>query len=128
MRRRALLPVATLAAFAVMAPSCLSPTLPLPPPDAPDAISVPGTNGMWQISGDCVAGAIVTVFDTNTGRGVLAEDLAKVGTYTVGLTGTACDSVWVEQQTADGASTSEPTFFVLEAVASGQPVDPNACP
>ena len=38
MRGRALLPVVALAACAALAASCLSPTLPLPPPDLPEDI------------------------------------------------------------------------------------------
>jgi hypothetical protein len=127
MRRRALTTVAALAAFATMAASCLSPTLPLPPPDAPESISGPNSTGLWQISGNCVAGAIVSVFNTNTGRGEEEEDLANTGTYSVTIAGTECDIVSVEQATTAGAA-SESTTFTLQAVSSGEAVNPNACP
>lgn len=110
-----------------MAASCLSPTLPLPPPDAPEGISGPSSAGLWQISGNCVVGAIVTVFNTKTGRGEVAEDLANAGTYSVTIAGSACDLVWVDQETT-GGDASASTTFTLQSVASGQAVDPGACP
>jgi hypothetical protein len=126
MRRRALLAVAALAAFATMVASCLSPTLPLPPPDQPESISL-ATNGFWQVSGNCVAGSIVTVFNTKTGILAGVEDLGQTGTYHITIPGTECDLAWVEQETVEGVA-SAPTEFVLEAFANGQPVDPTACP
>ncbi len=126
MRRRALLTLAALAAYAMMAASCLSPTLPLPPPDVPDAIAAPSANALWQISGTCIPGAFVWVFNTNTASGVGVEDVAKTGSYHVAIGGTQCDTVWVQQQTVD--DTSAQTYFVLEPFANGEPTNPSACP
>jgi len=128
MRRHPLLPIAGLAALATMAASCLSPTLPLPPPDLPEAISPPTSNGLWQVVGNCIPGAFVTVFNPNTSppTGTVVEDVARAGTYNVAIAGTECQLVWVEQQTEDG--TSAQTFFVLQAFANGEPVNPQACP
>ncbi len=94
--RRPLVLFAALAVFATTA-SCLSPTLPLPPPDVPDAIEQDPT-GLWQISGTCIKGSYVTVFDTVSHRGIVVEDVNQSGAYHVALPGKACDFVWVMQQ------------------------------
>lgn len=123
--RRALLSLAGLVVLATTA-SCLSPTLPLPPPDHPDAISQ-GANGLWQISGTCDLGAFVTVFNNVSHRGDVVEDVARIGSYHVTIPGNACDSVWVWQETLDGGK-STPTSFVLQNWSNGAPVGPTACP
>jgi hypothetical protein len=122
--RRPLLSYVALAVLATTA-SCLSPTLPLPPPDQPDAISQDSA-GLWQISGTCIRGALVTVFDTVTHRGIVVEDVTGSGAYHVALPGNACDLVWVTQETSDGAA-SPATGFVLETWAHGEPVG-TPCP
>jgi hypothetical protein len=124
--RRLLIALAILAALATTAPSCLSPTLPLPPPDQPDAIMQDST-GLWQIVGHCTLGADVDVQNTRTGRGVTEQDLANQGTYHVALAGKACDLARVEETETDDSRTP-PTFFVLQAYSNGAPVDPSACP
>jgi hypothetical protein len=124
--RRLLIALAMLAALATTAPSCLSPTLPLPPPDLPDGALLDST-GLWQISGHCTPGALVSVFNTRTGRGVQVEDLADLGIYHVALAGRACDQIRMEEQETDGDVT-QPNFFLLQAYINGAPVDPNACP
>ena len=120
-------PLSTLAALAVLATtaSCLSPTLPLPPPDVPDSVSE-GSTDLWQISGTCIPGALVTVFDTVTNRGMVVEDAARIGSYHVSLAGQACDFVWVMQETSDG-NISGQTGFVLQATVNGEPVG-TPCP
>jgi hypothetical protein len=124
--RRLVIALAILAAFATTAPSCLSPTLPLPPPDHPDDILQDGT-GLWQISGHCTIGALVSVFDTTTHRGVQVQDFTNQGIYHVAIAGNACDLIRVEETETDGSET-EPTLFVLEAYGNGGPVDPTSCP
>jgi hypothetical protein len=120
-------PLSTLAALAVLATtaSCLSPTLPLPPPDQPDTISV-GSNNIWQISGTCIAGSLVTVFDTVSHSGIVVQDVNQIGSYHVALPGQACDFVWVMQETSDG-DVSGQTGFVLETTLNGEPVG-TPCP
>jgi hypothetical protein len=120
-------PLSILAALAVLATtaSCLSPTLPLPPPDQPETISEDST-GLWQISGTCIAGALVTVFDTVSHRGIVVQDVAQVGSYHVALPGQACDFVWVMQETEDG-DVSAQTGFVLQSTLNGEPVG-TPCP
>lgn len=124
--RRVQLALAALAVLAASVSSCLSPTLPLPPPDVPDAIDV-DTNGLWQISGHCDPGSLVTVFNAKTARGVVVQDVNESGFYHVELTGQPCDLAWVQEQTLDG-DVSPQTRFVLEAFSQGEPVDPNTCP
>jgi predicted small lipoprotein YifL len=123
--RRALATLVALAVLAATAASCLSPTLPLPPPDQPDTI-VASSDNLWEISGECVAGALVTVFNARTNRGVVVEDATDSGSYAVALPGLACDPVWVQQSNSNGESSA--TSFVLQAYQDGSPVDPNACP
>jgi hypothetical protein len=125
MRRRPLLSLAALVALAPMVASCLSPTLPLPPPDQPENISQ-SSAGLWQVAGTCDAGAFVYVFNTSTGRGVFVEDKTGKGLYQVSLPGTQCDVAWVTQQVGDNESTE--TFFVLEPFTNGSVVDPTTCP
>jgi hypothetical protein len=117
----ALVPLAIIASTA----SCLSPTLPLPPPDQPEAIFQDAT-GLWQISGTCIKGAFVTVFDTVSHRGVVIEDVNQTGTYHVALPGQACDLVWVSQSVTDEEA-SPPTEFVLQGFANGEPTG-TPCP
>jgi Bacterial Ig domain len=120
------LPLAFVAlAMVASTASCLSPTLPLPPPDQPDAILQDST-GLWQISGTCIAGATVAVFDTVTHKGVLAQDFDNTGTYHVALVGQACDVVEITQTLADGEE-SPPTEIVLEGFVNGEPTG-TPCP
>lgn len=115
-------------AFAVAAllGGCLSPTLPLPPPEPPDQISPQAaTPGMWTIEGTCTAGALVTVFDEKTGVGVIVEDRDGDGRYQVELEASACDLAWVAQQ-VDTEESSRTSFVIQELTPSG-PKDPNAC-
>ncbi len=79
MRRRALLPLAALAVFAIFVASCLSPTLPLPPPQVETVATT--SDGQWQVSGSCLPGALITVFNTKTAHGVVVEDTANAGFY-----------------------------------------------
>src|SRR4051794_21278374 len=58
--------------------SCLSPTLPLPPPDV-DSVHASDTPGTWTITGTCEPGALVLVKDTATGLAFGVEDRARVG-------------------------------------------------
>lgn len=125
---RALLPALTVAVVTVASAGCLSPTLPLPPPEI-SSISQASTAGSWIISGDCTAGAIVVVLDTNTGEGVVFEDLHSTGFFTVTIEGSACDTVqpsnWEEDDSQDFLSTGQ--TLQLEATVDGEPTNPNGC-
>ena len=127
MRPRRLLTVLALAALSTLAASsCLSPTLPLPPPEVPSSITAGADPGTWDVSGDCDYGALVTVFNETTGRGVVVEDRARVGVYRVTLEGAKCDAAWVRQEVGGEESTSQ-TFVLAPYDASAPPGAP-ACP
>jgi len=123
MRRRAFLLVAALAALATTAAACLSPTLPLPPPEPESVASVSG--GQWQISGNCIPGAEVIVLDVKSGVGVVVEDLQHTGVFSVKLTGSACDPVSITQDS--GGADSAEASVLLQPYQNGFPVDPSAC-
>jgi hypothetical protein len=124
MRFRSLLSVATLAVLVPLAgASCLSPTLPLPPPDVPNAIVASTTTpGTWEVFGSCEAGATVFVFDMANGTGSIDEDLARTGSYHVTIAGAKCDQVTVSQEVDGQYSTG--TGFQLAAFTPGDPGDP----
>jgi hypothetical protein len=118
MHRRTLLRLVV--AFGIMTTaSCLSPTLPLPPPEQPEVIrpSVT-TTGSWEISGTCLAGAIVTVFNEETGRGVVIEDRNNTGRYRVELAADFCDFAWVSQE-LNQEDSARTTFVIQERTAAG---------
>ena len=110
MRRRQLLPLALGAAFALLGASCLSPTLPLPPPDIESVQST--DQRQWTIAGSCRPGAVVSVFNVTQNQGVLVEDLDFTGQFVVTLDATLCDSAWVSQVSRTEASAEAP--FVIE--------------
>lgn len=125
---RAWLHIALVAALGVLSGSaCLSPTLPLPPPEKPDTIHEEAAgSGTWTISGDCDAGAIVTVFNERTGEGAVIEDRDGNGRYTVTIKADLCDMAWVKQDI--GLDTSARTTFTIEDATTAGPTDPAACP
>jgi hypothetical protein len=120
---RRFLCVAVVATGASIASSCLSPTLPLPPPDPPSDIAQDVATGEWQVSGDCVPGATVLVVNNTTGRGAVVEDLDQSGSYSVAIAGKACDPASVTQMlNVDGSEESGgPTPFVLAPVSDAMP-------
>lgn len=98
MVRRTLLRVLTLVgAAALLGGGCLSPTLPIPPPDPPDSMHATAA-GLWQIAGDCSPGALVTVLNERTGRGAVVEDKAQTGRYVLEIAAEMCDPAWVMQE------------------------------
>lgn len=126
MRRCPLFSLVVLAAVvSVPAVSCLSPTLPLPPPDAPSTIVAGTTEGTWEVYGSANPWSTVTVFNDNTGRGVVVEDRTGSGGYHVTLAGAECDTAWLKQD-VDGIE-SAPTYFVLAPRDSSTPTDNPAC-
>lgn len=110
--------------FLVLA-GCVSPTLPLPPPDAPFGFSVQTATGEWTVTGSCLKGALVTVFNEDTGEGAVIEDRDQDGQYEVRIQAQRCDSGWVQQTL--GEDMSAPTPFVIQEMVNGLPVDPSAC-
>lgn len=120
MQRRAALRIAALAALAVSllaGAACLSPTLPLPPPEAPDTIRPSADHaGMWTINGDCYPGALVTLFNDRTQRGVVIKDSDENGRYSVEIEAEPCDLVqmWQDVATDEGTESSPTSSFVVE--------------
>ncbi len=127
--RRHRLALGLFAVGAGLLAGCLSPTLPLPPPDEPDSIRMGVCDGSvcsWEIAGSCDPGSRVTVIDEATGIGAVFEDRKNSGRYIVTLLARQCDlaSVTVER---DG-ETSSPTKFVIDPVLGGMPSpDAGAC-
>ena len=117
-----------LAICGALGAGCLSPTLPLPPPEEPNTIAQGACNGdvcEWQIEGDIDPGN--TVLITNTVSGSIAgEQDVDDGHYRVPLPGRLCDLVSIAQQNDVGERSAERTF-VLQPRANGSVVDPSAC-
>lgn len=124
MQRRKLSSLFAFAA-AALGGACLSPTLPLPPPEEPTAIELLGDGETWSIRGRASEGAQVIVLNEATGRGVVFEDRERAGTYTVVLPATACDLASVSIVLDGEASGS--TSFVVQERQGGVDVDPSTC-
>lgn len=123
MLRRSLLALLVLAGA-----SCLSPTLPLPPPEEPETVREASEAGTWQVAGTCSPGARVTVLNENTGRGVVFDDRDSAGTYSVTIEADACQVGSIVQEIAgDGESTSASTRFVFRTIQQGVAIDPSEC-
>ncbi len=84
------------------------------------------STGEWVISGNCLPGAEVIVLNTNTGEGVVVEDLHDAGVFSVAVAGKACDAVSITQ-TQGGVESAEASVL-LQAYQNGFAVDPSACP
>ena len=124
-RRRAACAVFLFLAATGLGTACLSPTLPLPPPGEPESIQPADTEGEWVVSGTCVPGALVTVFNQETGRGAVVEDIDNSGRYSLVIDGTRCDAAWIAQETGEDASPH--TVFVLQETTGSLPEDNGAC-
>ncbi|HEY4119250.1 MAG TPA: hypothetical protein VGM56_15395 [Byssovorax sp.] len=113
-----------LAFAALLAPGCLSPTLPLPPPDAPNVIreSAPGE---WLVAGDCTPGAIVTVLNLDTAEGIVFWDKLNTGLYAVTVKGAECDVAQLEENV--GGEASSTTDFALHRLDPAHPIDNPGC-
>lgn len=104
--------------------SCLSPTLPLPPPDV-DSITESSESGIWQIGGICTPGALVVVLNDTTGEGVVYEDRTQSGTWSVLLPAAQCDTAWVTEEYGDKKSSRN--NFVIDTISPAQPNGTGAC-
>jgi len=124
MQRRSLVRWFAAVTFLALA-GCVSPTLPLPPPEAPWALSVDPATSEWLITGTCLQGALVTVFNEETGQGSVIEDRDQDGLYELRLKAKRCDLAWVQHTLGQDASAT--TTFVIEEKVNGLPVDPQAC-
>lgn len=101
--------------------ACLAPTLPLPPPEAPDNIQPAAAAGQWQIAGGCTDGAIVLVKNERTGAIVGFEDDQYVGRYRVELAAERCDPAVVLEIVGDDATSG--ASFQIREIVGGVPQD-----
>ncbi len=104
--------------------ACLSPTLPLPPPEVPDAIAMSTEQGVWEVRGSNTPGSVVLVKNLSTGVIAGTEDKDSNGRYLVRIAGALCDRAEVYE--IIGTDTTDTTFFVLETVVNG--VSQGECP
>jgi len=131
MLRRAALRLTALAVSLLAAAACLSPTLPLPPPEDPDTIQPSAEHsGYWRVSGECYTGAMVTLFNDRTRKGVVVEDTDRNGRFSVEIEADVCDLVMISQEVVteeNGLETSSTSSFVIEERTSAGVVD-DICP
>jgi hypothetical protein len=109
MRRRSLLHLLLATAVTFVGTSCLSPTLPLPPPVVDSMTEL--AEGLWAISGQCQKGALVTVFNETQGQGAVVEDRDQSARFLVVLTANRCELGWASQVL--GTEGSRPESFVI---------------
>src|SRR5438105_1016148 len=114
MRRRALLNLALAGLVAMATSSCLSPTLPLPPPApaAPDLIQSGTAADTWRVVGRVPGNALATVFNQTAGKGEVMRVGAN-GQYDVMIAGQQCDLVNVFYELDQTFEDSEATQFDL---------------
>jgi hypothetical protein len=97
---------------------CVSPTLPLPPPE-PGEIHPAATPGAWTISGKSnEPHALVVVQNARTNEGVSVVTDATTGAYTVELEAKPCDTAEV-LELDDGTHEIGRTSFVIEPTTNG---------
>jgi hypothetical protein len=119
MRRRNFLLLGGLAGLtACLGTGCLSPTLPVPPPDAPEHISL-GADGMFELRGSCTPGALVLVKNLDNGTISGVEDRDANGRYFLRLAAEICSRAEIWEVIDDDVSGR--TFFVLEPKIAGEP-------
>jgi len=100
--------------------ACLSPTLPLPPPDEPENITADANEaGVFRVSGLCTPGSLVLVQNLATGLIWGLEDDDADGRYSIRVDGELCDPAEVSEIV--GSTTSDTTFFILESRVNGLP-------
>lgn len=99
--------------------ACLSPTLPLPPPEEPDSVGLSGDPNIWEVRGQCTPGALVLIQNLATGNIVGVEDQDADGRYLIRVEGQTCDPAEVSE--IIGSSSSDETFFLLEPRINGLP-------
>jgi hypothetical protein len=99
--------------------ACLSPTLPLPPPEAPESIRASTEEGIWEVRGDCTPGALVLVENHATGLISGIEDRDQDGRYLIRVAADRCDTAAVLEVIED--NTSAGTVFVVEPTTAGVP-------
>jgi len=109
-------------ALMVGASACLSPTLPLPPPEAPDSVSESSVgDGVWDVRGVCTPGARVLVKNTETGVIAGRDDDDYDGHYLIPIQADLCDFAVVYELVDDNAS--DGTGFTIQPTVNGLPDD-----
>ena len=111
------------ASFFALVAGCLSPTLPLPPPEEPGSIS--NADSEWTIVGTCIEGAEVVGYNEATGRGAVYLDREGTGVYTLTIEAAECDTLVLKQLLGDEAS--DETRVVLTETLDGVAQNPSAC-
>jgi len=125
MRRRFLSRLGLIAIVGALAgASCLSPTLPLPPPDV-ETVSQSSERGQWSVSGTCAPGALVIVFNDETGQGAVYEDRTLSGKWYVHLEAEQCDRAWASQERGTDSSTRTP--FTVDEITVDAPNGSGTC-
>jgi len=76
----------------LLASACLSPTLPLPPPNRPDTIEGPDENGYVRLTGTVPPEGIANALNRKTGRGV-SQRTVEDGRYDLLLGAEAGDEI-----------------------------------
>jgi hypothetical protein len=126
MRRRLLLRLGLTAIVGALAgASCLSPTLPLPPPELETVTQSPDPTH-WIVTGTCAPGALVTVLNDDTGTGVVYEDRTESGHWFVELEAEKCDRAWASQQY--GGDRSKRTNFTIDEITQDNSSGSGTCP
>lgn len=116
--------LAALLALAVALAGCLSPTLPLPPPE-PSFIEASATEGMWLIRGESNEGhAIVLLHNERTGAGVSTVSDAKTRAYAVEIAALPCDAITL-LELDEGENEASSTSFLIQPTQNG--FDDNSC-
>ena len=92
------------AALALGASACLSPTLPLPPPGAPE-VSAVDKDGNVTLTGTANANAVVFAFDDRTEGGAIAT-ASSAGGYAMKLAAKTGDTIEVWQEVGGDRSAS----------------------
>ncbi len=120
-----------LATLLATVPCCLSPTLPLPPPDAPTSVTEdtsttakPDGTRRWLVRGASTPGSIVLIRNAATGRIFGVEDLNHDGRYTLAVEAETCNVAEVWELFGD--VTSERTSFLVAPTVNGE-VDDTSC-
>ena len=105
-----------------LAVSCLSPTLPLPPPSDP-FITAPDSDGLIQIKGRVTSGAEVTVLNTRTS--IIAGFITgEDGAYSIQMEAEIGDLLLVRQQS--GTQESAPNEVYVPSIDQGGAIPPPA--
>src|SRR5687767_13877147 len=86
--------------------ACLSPTLPLPPPEEPDSITT-SEEGVFEVRGSNTPGSVVLIKNVNTGVISGVEDKDSDGRYFIRVEGETCDGAEVYEIV--GTDTSDTT-------------------